>query len=187
MSFPPAVGRWSLAALGGIVLVYAMLVLGFAATTPDLGLRFLLAEDGPTVGPTVRNVLPTMRHRGQYKPKVGDQLIGLGGTHVKESRWQEISTFLHFTNALKRLRGDTPFDGKLLAGSNPSELSDSIPSFVEIETDYWLDRDRWVEARFLVQGQPEPQRTWLQVQSLSLNELGLPLVWFVLELMPMEQ
>ncbi len=183
MSFSPVVGRWSLAALGGIVLVYAMLVLGFAATTPDLGLRFLLAEDGPTIGPTVRNVLPTMKHRGQYKPKVGDQLIGLGGANAKETRWQEISTFLHFTNALKRLRGDTPFDGKLLAGSNPSELGDSIPSFVEIETDYWLDRDRWVEARFLVQGQSEPQRTWLQVQSLSLNELGLPLVWFMLELM----
>ena len=181
--FSPAVGRWCLAAAGGIVLVYALLVLGFAATTPDLGLRFLLAEDVPTVGPVVRTVLPTMKHRGQYKPKAGDQLIGLGGTNVKESRWQEVSTFLHFTNALKRLRGETPFDGKLLAGSNPSELGDSIPSFVEIETDYWLDRDRWVEARFQVAGQPELQRTWLQVQSLSLNEIGLPLVWFLLELM----
>ncbi len=180
--FSPAVGRWCLAGAGGVVLVYALLVLGFAATTPDLGLRFLLAEDVRTVGPVVRTVMPTMKHRGQYKPKAGDQLIGLGGTNVKESRWQQISTFLHFTNALKRLRGETPFDGKLLAGSNPSELGDSIPSFVEIETDYWLDRDRWVEARFQVPGQPELQRTWLQVQSLSPSEIGLPLVWFLLEL-----
>ncbi len=182
MSFPPAVGRWWLAALGGIVLAYAMLVLGFAATTPDLGLRFLLAEDIKTVGPIVRSVMPTMKHRGQIKPKIGDQLISLGGTNLKESRWQEISTFLHFTNALKRLRGETPFDGKLPAGANPSEHGDLIPSFVEIETDYWLDRDRWVEARFLVPGQPDAKRTWLQVQSLSLNEIGLPLFWFLLEL-----
>ena len=57
-------------------------------------------------------------------------VVGLGGVSPREERWQKVYTFLHFTNALKRLRGETPFDGKLLAGSNPSELGDSIPSFV---------------------------------------------------------
>lgn len=178
--FSPSTGRWVLAALGGIVLVYAMLVLGYAATTPDLGLRFLLAEDQRTTGPIVRAVMPTMKSRGQYKPQVGDQLIRLGGANLKESRWYQVSTFLHFTDALRKLRGDAPLDGKLPAGSNPSELGDNIPSFVELESDYWLDRDRWVEAQFLVRGQPV--RTWLQVQSLPLNELALPLIWFLLEL-----
>lgn len=173
-------GRWGLATLGGVILIHALLVLGLAATTPDLGLRFLLVDEPGSQGPVVRAVLPTMEALG-YKPQVGDQLQKVGSVSSRQARWRDISSFLHFIKILRTLGGEAPFDGKLLAGSDPSELGDLIPPFVEIETDYWLDRERWVEAQFLPKGESELRRSWLRIQSLPAGELGIPLLWFLLE------
>lgn len=192
-------GRWILAIAGGLAIVYALLVLGFAATSPDLGLRFLLVDEVGTQGPIVRAVLPTMKTRGHYKPQVGDQLIELGGVNPPDGRWMQwgpttrdesgnrrglrkIGTLLHFTNGLKRLRGEVRFDGKLPGNSDPAELGDVIPSYVENEADHWLDRDRLVEAVFQSKREGKPERTWLYVQSLPPGELGIPLLWFLLQL-----
>lgn len=174
-------GRWTLATLGGVVLTHALLVLGIAATTPDLGLRFLLVDELGSDGPIVRAVLPTMLYKG-HKPQVGDQLVKIGALNSRQPRWKEVHTFLHFTKTLRTLGGEAPFDGKLLANSDPSELGDLIPPFVEIETDYWLDRVRWVEVVFKPKGETDLRRTWLQVQSLPIGELAIPLLWFLLEL-----
>ncbi|MDB5388351.1 MAG: zraR 8 [Planctomycetaceae bacterium] len=186
MVISDGMGRWILAVLGGVSLVYSLLVLGFAATAPDLGLRFLLVDEGSPAGPTVRTVMPTMRSDGEFRPEVGDELIGLGGpgTDSRQARFsQPILSFLHFCNALNSLRGETPFvGGKLQADVMPSTLGDKIPTFVEKETGNWLDRERWVEARFRRAADGTEHKTWLEIQSLSTGELFLPLLWFLLEL-----
>jgi transcriptional regulator with GAF, ATPase, and Fis domain len=179
-------GRWSLAVLGGVSLVYSLLVLGFAATAPDLGLRFLLVDTDPTVGPKVQTVLPSLHVDGEFRPEVGDELIYLGGpgTDSRNARfWQPVYGFLHLCNALNSLRAETPFvGGKLQPDAMPSALGDRIPTFVEKEKGNWLDRERWVEARFRCAADGTERKTWLEIQSLTTVELVLPLVWFLLEL-----
>ena len=175
--------RWSLTSVGVGVLIYALLVHGYAATAPDVGLRFLLVETDAEFGPVIRAVLPHLKSRGQSSPQVGDRLVGFGMSTESRELFQPTGTFIQYTRALARLRGDVPFDGVLPPGANPSELSSAnlIPHFVEIDDDNWLDRDRWVEVQLKRAGNPELIRTWLQVTSLPWSELGLPLLWFVLE------
>lgn len=181
-------GRWGLATLGGVILLHALLVLGLAATTPDLGLRFLLVDEPGSPGPVVRAVLPTLNAKG-YKPVVGDHLLKLGSAKsggTRETRWNEIRSFLHFTKSLGSYGGEPPFDGKLPPKSDPSELEYLVPPFTEVESEFGLDPVRWVEAVFLPQGMTDAtadaRRSWLQVQSLPTAELGIPLLWFLLEL-----
>jgi transcriptional regulator with GAF, ATPase, and Fis domain len=179
-------GRWSLAVAGGLSLIYSLLVLGFAATAPDLGLRFLLVDEVPTTGPRVKSIASNLQIDGDFRPEAEDELVFLGGptTDSRVARaLQPIHSFLHFSHALNALRSETPFvGGKLRSGVSPSTQGDRIGTFVEIETENWLDRERWVEARFKRAADGSIQTAWLEVQSLSTWELMLPLVWFLLEL-----
>ena len=190
MDYSKGMGRWVLAILGGVSLAYSLLVLGFAATAPDLGLRFLLVDElvdeTPGTGPRVKAVSSSLRFDGEFRPAVDDELIALGGpsNDSRVARFsQPIWSFWHFSIALNLLRSETPFvGGKLRADVMPSTLGDRIPTFVEKETENWLDRERWVEAKFKRATDRSVQTTWLEVQSLSMWELTLPLIWFLLQL-----
>jgi transcriptional regulator with GAF, ATPase, and Fis domain len=90
---------------------------------------------------------------------------------------------MHFTRALFALRGETPFDGMLQAGSDPSELTElKVPALVEIEAPRWTDRQRWVEVELKRPSQPGTYTTYLLIHSLPLREMALSFTWLLLEL-----
>ena len=44
--------QWLMAAAGAFIVVYSMVVLGFVATTPDIGIRCLMTDDPSETGGT---------------------------------------------------------------------------------------------------------------------------------------
>jgi transcriptional regulator with GAF, ATPase, and Fis domain len=164
--------QWLLGALGGLVLLYSMVVLGFVATTPDIGIRTLMADpawpNGVADGVVIRQVPAASDILGTH-PQKGDRLIRI-------ANWP-VHTFIDFTQAAMRLRSEQiPPGGSLPPGSDPSEDS-GLPSIVEV------DGARLVEVEFIPQGKTaaEAMTTWLRIQSLPVPEVLFSLLWFVLQ------
>ena len=166
--------QWFLALLGGIVVVYSVLSLGYVATSPDVRLRTLLVDrpDDPDIaaGIVIRPV-DGLEYRGPSRPVAGDILLELAG--------QPTPTFIHFTQQVGKLRGATTYPGgQLHAGADVGELPDSsLPPLVEVGPD-----ERWVKVKYLSQDDGKTHTCWLQVQSLPSGEVLFLLVWFVLHL-----
>jgi transcriptional regulator with GAF, ATPase, and Fis domain len=173
--------RWQLVlgALGAVAVVYSMVVLGFVATTPDLGIRCLIDdpawENGTTNGVVIR-MLPSageISGKGPL-PKIGDRLIRIGD-------WP-IHTFVDFAQALMRLRGaPIPIGGgSLPVNFNPTSMKHSyrLPSL-------WQDVNRtsFVEIEFIPAGGTHSKTAtcYLQVQSLPVTEVLFSLFWFMLQ------
>ncbi len=163
--------KWSLAILGGMVLVYSVLVLGFVATTPDLGLRCLI-DDPERDGPNIELVSSVFRADGERAPKIGDVITEIGR--------QPINTFLDFTYSLVRLRSTSiPPGGHIDDDLAMLEMGELLPPVVVKD---YRDGERWVEVKFRGANDPVIHRCWLQVQSLPPGELALSFTWFLLYL-----
>lgn len=166
--------RWPVVGTAGVILVYSVLVLGFVATSPDLGLRCLMVDESATgEGPGGVEIRATPHLEGfrGARPREGDLLVRVGDRPIR--------TFLDFTGVHMELRNaPIPPGGKLYAGADPSELGEfSLPWLVEDEEGH-----RFVRIQFVEQAGGEPKTSWLLVQSLPLSEVLLSLVWFLLQL-----
>src|SRR3954453_9864215 len=107
--------RWQLVlgASGAMAVVYSIAILGFVATTPDIGIRCLIAdrasENGAIDGFVIRDVPADVSTNGamgtETRPRIGDRLTRVG--------YWPIHTFVDMTKTLIRLRSE-PVAGGLV-------------------------------------------------------------------------
>ncbi|MBI3863153.1 MAG: GAF domain-containing protein [Planctomycetia bacterium] len=159
-------------------MLYCLTVLGFVATAPDLGLRCLLVSSpasgsaGSTRGLEIRQItreaaagiLEREQDLGSG-PRAGDRLL--------EIDRKPAHTFAHFAARLFDLRGIQPFGPKIDDDANFRDQGKRLP------TVFAKGNDVFVEVRFLHDGQE--MRSWLPLQSVPWQDIGLTLVWFLLE------
>jgi len=156
--------------LGTSVALFSILVLGFVGTSPDIGLRGVLADtDYPddTQGMVIRKIVSPVSFQHFPEPESGDVL--------RRVHDRPIRTFMDYCLAIQYLRS-APIrpNGKLDQGTDLSEYQpDHFDSLVEIGT------ARWVEIEF-VRGS-ETMRGWLLVQSLPLSEVLVSFVWLLIQ------
>jgi len=170
---PPNWQKPALLGFGALALIYAVVVLGYVASSPDLRLRCLIADErDPARQPqgVVIRANEGMEYKGA-KPERGDLLIRIGppGNRTR--------SFLDFSRQLFDLRNaSVPSGGLVYPGTDPSEEPGAT----------WLveypDGKRWVAVEFLREGTGEPHLSYLRVQSLPLGEVVLSFVWFVVQL-----
>lgn len=156
--------------LGTSVALFSILVLGFVGTSPDIGLRGLLADtDYPddTQGMVIRKLVSPVSFQHFPEPEPGDVL--------RRVHDRPIRTFMDYCQAIQHLRS-APIrpNGKLDEGTDLSEYQpDYFDSLVEIGT------ARWVEIEF--ERGSETIRGWLLVQSLPLSEVLVSFVWLLIQ------
>lgn len=170
-------GRWVLAAVGVVIVLYCLAVLGFVATSPDLGLRCLLvsspdSSSTPARGLEIRQITPEaangIRQRARDLgdgPKAGDRLL--------EIARRPSHTFAHFAARLIDLRSVQPFGAKIPDDADIGELGNRLP------TVFARGADVFVEVRYLREGRE--LRSWLPLQTVPWRDITLTLVWFLLE------
>jgi len=166
-------GKWLIAPTGAFIVVYAVVVLGYVATSPDLRLRCLLVDEpadwSAQHGVEIR-ATPGLKWMGD-RPYPGDLLLG-----IREDRTR---TFIDFAEQLSRLRNQPiPPGGSLHPNADPTEGDESLlPPLVEVG-----DGDRVVRIEFLRKGTRQAMPSWLHVQSLPLHDVLISLLWFLLQL-----
>ena len=166
--------RWernTLTVLGVLTVGYAVVVLGYVATSPDLGLRVLVSDPVAQRGEgvLVQGVVG-LDYRGDVPIARGDTIVQI--------RRVPIRSFFDFTRELHRLHSaPIPPDGQLGNWVDPSLVMTSLPALVNVE-----DGPRMVEVRFRKAGSNIERVGWLAVQSQPLSEVSLTFFWLVLEL-----
>ncbi|MBI1313245.1 AAA domain-containing protein [bacterium] len=156
--------------LGISVTIFSMLVLGYVGTSPDIGLRGLLADtDYPddVQGMVIRKTVSPVSFPHFPEPKEGDVL--------RRMHDRPIRTFMDYCLAIQYLRS-VPIkpNGKLDLNTDLKEYGPNyFDSLVEIGT------DRWVEIEFDRNG--ESMRGWLLVQSLPFSEILVSFVWLLIQ------
>lgn len=165
-----------LAIVGGFIVLYCIAVLGYVSTSPDLRLRFLISDE--LESPALEQGIPIRSTTGLKcygeLPRNGDVILRIGENRIR--------TFLDFTSQMSSLRNASiPPGGQLYENTDPSELSDSLPAIVEHP-----NGQRWVNIEFdRLNSDGTTDRftsSYLQVQSVPLEQVSLTLVWFVLQL-----
>ena len=169
--------------VGALTFIYAVLAIGFIATSPDLGVRTVLVDrnlpDG--VGEPLGVEIRTTSNIVFSGPRLasGARLLRVGD--------QPIHSSIDFVQSIDQLRSSKiPVGGHLPTGFEPGLLQEmdrlGLPTLIDV-----TDSGRWVEVEFassILRAEPEDwqtQTTWLKVQSLPFQELALSLVWFVLQ------
>jgi transcriptional regulator with GAF, ATPase, and Fis domain len=164
----------TLLVISAATVLYAVAVLGYVASSPDLRLRCLLADErDPTDQPhgVVIQSNTGMEYKGA-KPEPGDLLVRLG----KKSN--EVRSFRDFSRHLFDLRNEPLPTGALVyGGTDPSEDS-NFPWQVEEQP----TGQRYVAIEFIDNDDQRKHTSYLRVQSLPLGEVLLSFVWFVLQL-----
>ncbi len=167
------VPRWVLAVAGGFIVSYCVLVLAFVATAPDLRLRFLLADTGFTdarresVGIEIQDT-PGLKCFGPA-PEAGDFLVALDD--------RPVTNFIDFARAQLSLRSrEIPPNGIIAETSDP--LTVGLPSLVQE-----ADGTRWLRIEFLKSQNQKRMKCAVQLQSVPAVEVGLTLIWFLLQLL----
>ncbi|WP_166819701.1 sigma-54-dependent Fis family transcriptional regulator [Thalassoroseus pseudoceratinae] len=169
--------------VGALTFIYAVLAIGFVATSPDLGVRTVLVDRDlqDAVGEPLGVEIRTTSNIVSSGPRLasGARLLRIGD--------QPIYSSVDFVQSIDRLRSSKiPVGGHLPAGFEPGLLQEmdrlGLPTLIDV-----TDSGRWVEVEFassILGAEPESwqtQTTWLKVQSLPFQELALSLVWFVLQ------
>lgn len=174
-------GKWLLVTAAAASVLYSVMVLGFAVTSPDLRLRCLMVDSESAVasgeGVEIR-ATPGLQFRGE-QPEPGDVLLRVGDHRARTILDRRTRTFIDFTEIHRDLRkASIPPGGQLYAGADPSELQEfKLPPLVQDE-----DGNRFVKIQFVPSEGGTPVESWLLVQSLPLGKVLLSLVWFVLQL-----
>lgn len=182
--------RWILGIPAGLVVGYAVIVLGYVSTSPDLGYRALLS-DPPAEFKGIQpenedaNVeLVTSRADGrvgvvvQQSPNPKSLVWPRRGDILCEINRKKTRTFLDFSIRLGELRdAQVPPGGHATAGTDPMEMAkDHWPGLVEIE-----DQGRQVEIVFIRDGET-PAWSYVPQITLPASEIGLTFVWFLAQL-----
>lgn len=168
---------------GTLVVVYALAVLWFVATTPDSGIRCLLADqefsasDSSLPGMLVRRVTghPITGPEANSQPAPGDRVVQIGE--------RSINSFLDFSAALLDLRRyELPPGGRLTEGERTSFESQLVAGAAKLPpiVERAGGEQRFVKAVFQ-RGQRQ-FTVWLPLESFPLVELLQTFVWFVLQL-----
>jgi len=175
--------RWLSASFGTLAVGYALYVMWFVATTPDPGLRCLLADhEIRGRGPEARGIIvrslrsePIPEEAGGMLPEAGDRLTLLGS--------RPISSFLDFSSALVDLRefdlppgGSLSGDSEILVRQRLTEQFRRLPPIVgQIGSG-----QRYVKAVF--QRGQRVFACWLPLDSFPAGEVVLSFTWLVLQL-----
>ena len=167
------VPRWVLAVVGGFIVSYCVLVLAVVATAPDLRLRFLLADAGPSVagleplGIVIQDT-PGLKCFGS-RPEQGDFLVAMDD--------RPITNFVDFSRTQLSLRSrEIPQNGILAETSDP--LTIGLPPLVQE-----ADGTRWLRIEYLKHTTKKRVTCAVQLQSVPAVEVGLTLIWFLLQLL----
>jgi len=154
-------------------VVYCLVALSYIATTPDLRIRCLLAEDDQEARQTGEVTIvaaPPASDPTRKAPVAGDRLIEVAGFRTR--------TFVDFANALAWVRSP-PRDariGHLNADTSPEEVADESTNVMQDDSE---DR-RYVAIRYRSLQTGEVERAWVALQRQPIDGLALSLVWFVL-------
>ena len=157
--------------LGVVTVVYSVFVLGYVATSPDLGIRVLMIDDAARAGDGViiQSVGP-IEYRGDLPIEPGDTLVGIARTPTHN--------FLDFTVQIHELyNAPIPPGGQLDHWIDPSAVETSLPPLVQVE-----EGGRMVEIQFRKAGSLNTTTGWITLQSLPLEEAGLTFFWLILQL-----
>ncbi len=149
--------QWGLAGLGGATVAYCVLVMVVVATAPDLRMRFLLT--GPQQSPNgivIEKTIDLVVAKGQPRPEPGDVLLRMGG--------HPVPTSLDFMREQFAIRNREFEEEWLIPRIGPQNISD------------------FVAIKFRRRADSQIVDTEVMVQSVPLREVGLTLVWFLLEL-----
>ncbi len=178
--------RWVVGVPAVLVLAYAVVVLWYVATSPDLGFRALLADPVEEFGGVQTDGgIPLQESSGARVGVVLQQSPNPRSTHLPrrgdvlcEINRQRTRTFLDFSIRLAELReAPVPPGGHAVAGSDPSEMSRGhYPGIVEID-----GGDRLVEIVFVRRGSA-PAFDYVPQRALPASEITLTFVWFLLQL-----
>ncbi len=166
--------KLALTTLAGACIVYCLVALSFIATTPDVRLRCLIAEESSADSGNRRvTVVDAPRQLDPSRSWVarGDQLVEVAGFRTR--------TFVDFAQALIWLRSP-PQDaiGILNPGTNPdTEVEDE--STLPLQESRELGR--LVKVRYRDHDTGMIERCWLPLQRQPLGGLVLSLVWFILQ------
>ncbi len=170
-------GHWVLSVCGALMSLYCLTVLGFVATSPDIGLRCLLVndsrlgEDAPDhSGLEIKQIIYVPADPGTG-PRAGDRLAEIG---CKPAR-----TFVHFAARLFDLRSAEPFGGKLPADANLEQMGDQLAAIPVVERGDERSVQRFVQIKYWREGRL--LRAWLPLQTVPWQDVVLTLVWFLLE------
>ncbi|MGD9714939.1 MAG: AAA family ATPase, partial [Thermomicrobiales bacterium] len=182
------------AAAAVFVVLYSMLVLGYVATSPDIGLRCLLidevpGDDGVHRGVVIKAVPPSDQKIFGEHPQKGDLLV-----RINES---PIRTFMDFTRQVAALRS-APLRagaGSYPIGFDPQELKgpEMLPSLVADVADHRFVEIEYFTAAAVENSTLNPDGTisvpaaeqktcYLTVGSLPSGGVALTLLWFFLQL-----
>ena len=182
--------RWVLAVPASFVVAYAVLVLGYVATSPDLGYRTLLADPieafsfvSPEDQSETEQELVTYGANGrvgvvvQRSPTKNDKVWPQQGEILCEINRRKTRTFIDFSIRLAELRDATvPPGGHATKGTDPTEMGKGHwPGIVEIE-----GGERQVEIVFIKKGQ-SPAFSYVEQRALPAGETGLTFLWFLFQ------
>jgi transcriptional regulator with GAF, ATPase, and Fis domain len=151
--------RVTLLTLGGLSVAYCLTVLLTVATASDLGIRWMLIGPAGTAALEERTAPKGVMIQKADRlvtqgptPEVGDLLIRIGARRIQSA--------LDVSTALLELSG-------------PKRSSSHITE---------SEGRRWVDIEYLPKGQGQPVQTFAALQAVPLEEIGLTMVWFLLQL-----
>lgn len=157
-----------LASLAVGCAVYCLVALAYVATTPDIGIRCLLAEDDPEVRRA--GELTVVEATPQSRVQTGDRLVEVAGVRTR--------TFVDFANALAWVRSppvNAP-KGQLQPGMSPYETAaDSINVLLDD-----AGGRRYVKVGYRAAETGKARDAWLMLERQPIGGLALSLVWFLL-------
>ena len=150
--------RWILASLAGMVVGYCVLAMVFVVTAPDLRMRFLLVNELDTkVGIVIEQTTGLVTRGSKPVPVPHDILLKLDGHQVSSSL-----DFMREQSALRSREYDLGFDRWTVNG---------------------IESGGYVSVEFLQRATGRVLTTDVKIQSVPFREVGLTLVWFLLELL----
>ncbi|MBB03282.1 MAG: sigma-54-dependent Fis family transcriptional regulator [Planctomyces sp.] len=187
-----------------LLSLYCGAVLFYVATSADLGLRCLLTNDQiDQAGVQVRRVSDRWVASSDDDlpasfgpmPEPGDVLTLIGD--------REIVSFADFTSALSDLRfalGASPaYDSRVEEGTDPRDVDryQMLPPVIDyysyrsrkaaedgddVESESRnVQHGRYVRVQYQREGEEEPLKAWLRIQTLPALEVLLSIVWCLLE------
>lgn len=170
--------RWTLLGAGAVALMYALVVLIYVVTTPDIGIRCLL----DTMGPQVRTPSGNFPYGPRIEivrsdpalvrvPRVGDTLLEVAG--------RSTPTFQHFVRAVVQLRSASiPPGGHVYRDEQLDSNVDLLPPIISKEH---REGERWVKVAYQDQESGIVKQCWLPLKRLPGQEIAITFVWFLLQ------
>ena len=149
--------RWALAGFAGAIVAYCVFVMVIVATAPDLRMRFLLVNlPSSSSGIVIEDTIDLVAAEGMPSPKPRDTLLEVDGEPVR--------TCLRFMREQFAIR-NREFHPRIgLTNSLRQGSHDFIP------------------IKFSREGDSESISSSVKVLAVPMREVGLTLVWFLLEM-----